>query len=71
VQFSHPLAEQAQQTAVSAGETAYRDLFREPEFAPGTVFADPTDDDLPPMPRQRQSSVPRNSGRSNHRRPRY
>ncbi len=37
VQFSHPLAEQAHNSAPTRHDAPYENLFHEPEFAPGTA----------------------------------
>ncbi len=39
VQFSHPLVEQARSSAPARSDRAYENLFREPDFAPGTAPA--------------------------------
>jgi hypothetical protein len=40
VRFSHPFAEEPQGTTAVQPETASENIFREPDFAPGTLAAD-------------------------------
>jgi hypothetical protein len=56
VQFSHPLAEQAQ-NGTSTSYMAHDNLFREPEFAPGTPRPDVDVDEPAPASHQHDAKA--------------